>query len=553
MKDIYKLIIVVLILISCESKKQEKSIVNESVKPNILWITCEDMSPRLGCYGDTVVETPNIDQLALEGMRFTNFYGVAGVCAPNRSAIITGMYPTSYGAMHMRTISRTASIDKVTDPEALAIPVYEATPPPEVKCFTEFLRANGYFCTNNVKTDYQFHPPVTAWDENSREAHWRNRPEGMPFFSVFNFTVTHESQVWRRKDEPLTVDPEKVPVPPYYPDSPVIRKDIARHYSNIEVMDQQVGEVLNQLKEDGLADNTIVFFYSDHGDGLPRAKRWLYDSGIEAPMIIRFPDGRYAGEINDQLISFIDLAPTVLSLTGIPIPGYMHGQAFLGNQSGNEREYIFAAKDRMDPALDRARAVRDKRFKYILNYKPSKPFVQFIPYRDQMDLMQELFRFKNEGKLDPVQEIWFSDQKPVEELYDTRNDPHEINNIADDPAYGNILVRMREKHFEWKEKYGDLGDLPEEELVRILWPPLGEQPQTEAPEINILNPSLEPTLEINTPTEGASIAYQINGGRWWLYDHPVKIPDRAEIKAKAIRIGFKESELVKKEFQLTNN
>ena len=201
--------------------------------------------------------------------------------------MITGMYPTTIGSMHMRTMTRTSAIDKITDPELLAIPTYEAVPPPEVKCFTEFLRAKGYYCSNNSKEDYQFRRPITAWDESSREAHWRNRKPGQPFFAVFNFTVTHESQVWSRAKDPSYTDPEAVIVPPYYPDSPIVRKDIARHFDNIAIMDTQVREILDQLKEDGLEDSTIVFFYSDHGDGLPRAKRWNYDSGIKVPHIIK--------------------------------------------------------------------------------------------------------------------------------------------------------------------------------------------------------------------------------------------------------------------------
>jgi len=356
----------------------------------MLWITVEDMSPHLGCYGDDTAQTPNIDQLAKEGIRFTNAYSVSGVCAPSRASLITGMYPVTIGAQHMRTQFRTASIALVTDPEALAIPVYEAVPPPEIKCFPEYLRSTGYYCSNNSKTDYQFKAPITAWDESSDTAHWRKRPSEMPFFSVINFKTTHESQVWVRADDPLDIAPETVPVPPYYPDNSVIRQDIARNYNNIQIMDAQVGEVLRQLEEDGLKDKTIIFFYSDHGDGLPRAKRWLYDSGLRVPLIIRFPDGRSAGSVNNDLVSFVDFAPTVLSRLNLPIPDHMQGQAFLGSQKSESRKFVFAAKDRMDPVMDTARAVRDKRYKYIRNYFPEKPFVQFLPYRDQMPLMQEL-------------------------------------------------------------------------------------------------------------------------------------------------------------------
>src|SRR5690606_14719744 len=305
---------------ACSSPKiekgQENSITGE--KPNVLWITVEDMSPHLPSFGDSTVATPHIDRLAKEGIRYSNFFSVSGVCAPSRAAIATGMYPTTIGAMHMRTMRRTSSLDMISDPELLAIPTYEAVPPAEVKVFTEFLRKEGYYCTNNSKTDYQFAVPITAWDENSNKGHWRNRPSDAPFFAVFNITTTHESQVWERKDQPIQVDPASVPLPPYYPDSPIIRKDIARNYDNIRVMDEQVGAIMQELEEDGLLENTIVFFYSDHGSGLPRSKRWVYDSGIKAPLIIRFPDKQKQGTVDEQLISFIDLAPTMLSLLKLP-------------------------------------------------------------------------------------------------------------------------------------------------------------------------------------------------------------------------------------------
>jgi N-sulfoglucosamine sulfohydrolase len=304
-------------------------------QPNILWITCEDMSPRIGCYGDPIARTPNIDKLAEQGIRFTQAHSVSGVCAPSRAALITGMYPTSFGAQHMRTLSRTASIDQITDPELLAIPVYEAVPLPEARTYAELFRQAGYYTTNNVKTDYQFQNPITAWDESSNQAHWRNRQhKDQPFFSVFNIMETHESRVWMNASKPLLVDPEEIELPPYYPDSPVIRNDMAIHYSNIMRMDSIVGTILHQLEEDGLKGNTIVFFYSDHGDGLPRMKRWTYDSGIHVPLIVKFPDNRDAGSVSDELVSFVDFPATALSLAGLEIPDYMHGQTFPGRKEG---------------------------------------------------------------------------------------------------------------------------------------------------------------------------------------------------------------------------
>ena len=516
-----------------------------SQKPNILWITCEDMSPRLSCYGDSTILTPTIDKLASEGIRYTNAFSVSGVCAPSRAAIITGLYPTSFGAQHMRTIKRTSALDKISDPELLAIPVYEAVPPPEVKCFSEILRANGYYCTNNSKTDYQFHSPVTAWDECSNNAHWKNRPEGKPFFAVFNIGITHESQVWKMADKPLKVSPEKVPVPPYYPDNAVVRKDIARHYSNILLMDSIVGVYLKEIDDAGLKNNTIVWFYGDHGDGLPRMKRWTYDSGIKVPLIISFPDGQGTGSVDDQLVSFVDFAPTMLSLTGIEIPDYMQGRAFSGPQKSTPRDYIFATRDRMDPATDCRRAVRDKRFKYIKNFQPEKPYVQFLPYRDQMDLMQELLRYNREGKLNEIQKLWFRETKPEEELYDTKNDPHEVKNLANDSKYSEVLARMRKALKEWTEETNDFARLmPEPELIKILWPPDGTQPVTKNPQFEYNKE--DNLLTIYSETPGASIAYQNSNsanGNWSLYTGPLAAELNDTIQAVAIRIGYKQSEI----------
>ncbi|MFH1574437.1 MAG: sulfatase, partial [Acidobacteriota bacterium] len=341
-------------------------------RPNILWISAEDISPDLGCYGDDYAHTPNIDRLAAQGVRYTNAFSSAPVCAPSRSAIITGMYPTSIGSLHMRS---------------------KAVPPAGVKAFTEYLRAAGYYCTNNAKTDYNFEappanrPPDTVWDETSTRAHWRDRPDrNQPFFAVINFTVTHESQI--RTDDELFAkntaklraeqrhDPARAEIPPYYPDTPVVRKDWARYYDLITALDYRVAEVLQQLEEDGLADNTIVFFWGDHGRGLPRAKRWVYDSGIKVPLLVRWPRHIAPGTVIEDPVSLIDLGPTVLSLAGVTIPEHMQAQSFLGAQKKPARQYVYAHRDRMDEAYDMMRAVRDQRYKYIRNFFPGRPYAQ---------------------------------------------------------------------------------------------------------------------------------------------------------------------------------
>jgi len=548
-RSIFSAIFLIALLASCNQDFEQAELPCFDFQPNILWITCEDMSPRLGCYEDPIARTPTIDKLASEGIRYTNAYSISGVCAPSRSALITGMYPTTIGSMHMRTMTRTSAIDKITDPELLAIPTYEAVPPPEVKCFTEYLRAMGYYCSNNSKEDYQFKRPITAWDESSQKAHWKNRRPGQPFFSVFNFTVTHESQVWSRAGDTLITDPNKVVVPPYYPDSPIIRRDIARHYDNIALMDAQVNDILSQLKADGLEDSTIIFFFSDHGDGLPRAKRWIYDSGIKVPLIIKYPGNWQAGNVTDELVSFVDFAPTVLSLAGIEVPDHLQGQAFAGSQRAEPRDYIYAAKDRMDPAMDNRRAVRDKRHKYIRNYMPDRPYVQFLPYRDQMALMQELFRYEKEGKLDQVQALWFQKTKPIEELYDTWEDPYEVNNLASDPRSHDILERLRDEHLKWKEETKDWGLIPETELIKELWPPDGIQPGTADPEFNIKENTESGMLlvSLSCSTPGSSIAYMLDDSEHWLlYSKPFEVSNEVRVSAQAIRIGYKPSEIAMK-------
>ena len=518
-------------------------------RPNILWITVEDMSPRLPAYGDSTVETPHISRLAKEGIVYENAFVVAPVCAPSRASILTGLYPTSFGAQHMRTMRRTSAIDDVTDPDLLAIPTYEAVPPPGVRAFTEYLRAAGYYTTNNSKEDYQFGTPITAWDASSGEAHWRNRPDPeQPFFAVFNIETTHESRVWRHAEDPWLIDTTKVELPPYYPDTPTIRRDVARHYNNIHVMDGEVGEILGQLEEDGLTDETIIFFYSDHGDGLPRAKRWLYDSGLHVPLVVRFPDRRFsdgqgAGTREDALVSLIDLPPTMLSLLGLPIPDYMQGQAFLGEAQAAPRRYVYAAKDRMDPALDNARAVRDQRFKYIYNHHPERPFVQFLPYRDRMALMQELHRLNDAGKLEGPPALWFRKTKPPEELYDTHADPHEIHNLVGDTAYAAKLHALRAAFRVWEEETGDLGLIPETTLVQKLWPPDGVQPQTEPVTFTYADSVFSDvvTVTLASPTEGASIAYALDDTHWKLYTEPIRLTESAILRAQAIRIGYQHS------------
>jgi len=429
-------------------------------RPNILWISCEDVSPLLGCYGDPNAVTPTLDRLAAQGTRFDNAFTHAGVCAPVRSGTITGMYPSTLGSQHMRC---------------------NITLPPEVNCFTTYLREAGYYCTNNVKQDYNFTAPESAWDESSGKAHWRNRPAGRPFFAVRNFTGTHESKVRASVEQHAKAterlkpserqDPAKLTLPPYYPDTPATRRDWAQNYELITALDYDVADMLDELEEAGLADDTIVFFWSDHGVGLPRAKRWLYDSGTHVPLIVRIPEkfrvngqGR-PGTVDDRLVAFVDLAPTVLNLAGVDIPGHMQGQPFLGPNLPPPRRYVYGARDRMDERYDLIRSVRDKRYRYIRNYEPFKPYYQYMDYAERGPTMQELRRLHASGDLPPAAELFMASSKPVEELYDLETDPHEIDNLAGKPEYRDVLERMRAAHIEWMIETRDVGLLPEPELV----------------------------------------------------------------------------------------
>ena len=441
----------------------KNSTAEEDTRPNVLWLTCEDTSPHLGCFGYPDATTPNLDMLAADGARYTNAYSVSGVCAPSRSCLITGMYPNTLGTQHMRC---------------------NTPPPPHVKCFPEYLQQAGYYCTNNVKTDYQFQPPKSAWNECSKQAHWRNRPDKkQPFFAVFNQTITHESrigtlfesdEVLRERMAPYAPhDPEALELPPYFPDTPVIRRYWAHYFDLVTIMDKWAGDLLQQLEEDGLAENTVVFFYGDHGVGLPWCKRWLYDRGLHVPLIIRWPRAIVPGTERDELVSFVDFAPTVLSITGTPIPGHMQGRPFLGKAEGPPRNYIFAARDRMDERYDIIRAIRDKRFKYIRNYEPYRPYDQHLAYPESFPVMQEMRRVEAAGKLKGPEKLFFADRKSLEELYDTQEDPHEIVNIVDNPEMQGNLNRLREALEVFLDESNDTGFIPEMDLKAWLggeWP-----------------------------------------------------------------------------------
>lgn len=449
----------------------------DAPRPNILWITAEDMSPTLGCYGDEYATSPNIDRLASESVRYTHAFATAPVCSPVRSSLITGCYATSLGTHNMRS----------------AFPV-----PDSIHGFPSYLRGAGYYTTNNVKTDYNTSSwerlVEESWDESSNTAHWRNRPKedrDKPFFSVFNLMTSHQSRsmVWTYdrfvKEVQGRLSPEEihsphhVRLPPYYPDSLVIRKTVARFYDCVTAMDKEVGAILQQLEDDGLAEDTIVFFFSDHGSGMPRHKRALLDSGMHVPLLIRFPE-KYqhlaptgSGSTTDRLVSFVDFPPTVLNLASVDTPNEMQGLPFLGGEVSTdaaalaERTYAFGHRDRVDEAMDTARSVRDKRYLYIRNYMPHLSYNQPTAWPDLGEIRHEFYRLTNPQTMTKSQWHFAGPSRPVEELYDCLRDPLNQYNLAESEEHAATLQRLREELDDHMRESLDLGFIPEPVATKL--------------------------------------------------------------------------------------
>jgi uncharacterized sulfatase len=433
-------------------------------QPNILWITSEDHGPEMGCYGDKFATTPNVDALAGKGMLYRNAWSTAPVCAPARTTIISGVYPPSTGSQHMRSVTRL---------------------PDSMKMYPVYLREAGYYATNNSKEDYNLEKTGEVWDESSNKAHWKNRPKGKPFFAIFNSTVSHESQIRTRPHEKIH-DPAKVRVPAYHPDTPEVREDWAQYYDKVSEADAIAGQHLKELADAGLADDTIVFYYGDHGSGMPRSKRWTYNSGLQVPLVVYFPEKwkRLAppeyrpGGQSSRLVGFIDLAPTVLSIAGIEPPRHMQGQAFAGKHVTPEPEYLYGFRDRMDERYDMSRSIRDERYIYIRNFKPHRIWGQFIAYMFQTPTTRVWFEKYGKRALenpDPYGHLnaqgpsRFWKEKPGEELYDLLSDPDEVRNLAHGALPGQpsdfpVLERMRRALRDWQIGIRDLGFLPEGEI-----------------------------------------------------------------------------------------
>ncbi len=419
-------------------------------RPNVLWISCEDIGQDLGCYGSPDAVTPRLDALAARGLVYRNCWSNAPVCAPARTTILMGMYPPLLGAEHMRSL--------------VAMP--EGTTP-----FPELLRDAGYYTSNRSKTDYNVRAGNRVWSESSGKAHWRYRPmrDTVAFFSVFNFTQSHESQIRKRPHEAVH-DPAKITLPAKHPDLPEVRQDWAQYHDKITEVDGLAGGILDQLAEDGLADDTIVFFWGDHGSGMPGHKRTPRQTGLLVPLIVHVPEKwrEYAGVTEadgamvDRLVAFVDFAPTVLSLAGIEPPDWMHGRAFLGPHRSPPKQQLFGWRARMDERIDLVRSVRDQRYVYVRNLMPRFAHGQHVAYMFQTPATVAWWNAFEAGSLTPEQAEYWRTPRPAEELYDLGTDPGETRNLAFDPLHRVALLRLRAAWLGFENlDGGDLSLLPE--------------------------------------------------------------------------------------------
>ena len=466
MKLLEKNTLLTIIYFICFSLKSQE-------KKNILWLVCEDQSLFFSSYYDSVAETPNIDELASKGIVYDNFFAVSPVCSPSRSSIITGMYPTTIGTQYMRAYKKNkGSINSKTN-----LPFYSAVPKRKVQFFTENLRKMGYYCTNNSKEDYNMEMSPLAWDESNKNAHWRNRQENQPFFSVFNFNITHESRIWINYKKHSSDEINKVILPPFLPNNNTIKNDFVTNYKNIEKLDKQLGEIINQLKVDGLYENTVIFFFSDHGGPFPRYKRSIYDSGLKCPLIVKWTETRNEPR-NNQMISFIDLAPTILKLTKSKTNHEMEGVSFY-NQ--NNRDHIFAATDRFDEYTDKRRCVRNKEFKLIINCDTNSSIMKPVSYRQNMKTMRILDSLNNLKKNTISMENWYKKIKSKYELYNIVNDPYELNNLFKNKDYDSVFYELKNRLDNWMDN-SDYGNITENQLIKEMWPN-GKKPKLKEPSI----------------------------------------------------------------------
>lgn len=418
-------------------------------RPNILWILGDDLGPQLGCYGHPLVNTPNVDRLAAEGVRFTHCFTTAPVCSPSRSAWNTGVYQTTIGAHNHRSHRK----DGYSLPDG-------------VRLVSHRLRDAGYFTANvtqitpelraSGKTDFNF-----KTEKPFDGIHWNQRAKGQPFFAQVNFTAPHKGPQWPlARKQPNLVDPAKVELPPYYPDHPVIRDEVANYLDAVNNWDRQVGILLNELNKDGLLDNTVIFVFGDNGRCLLRGKQWLYDAGTHVPLIVRWPGRLKPGSVRRDPVISLDITAATLDAAGIEHPKLFHGQSLFKN--AKPRTEIFTARDRCDMTVDRIRAVRDARYKLIHNFHPNRSYSQFNEYiRNSYPALTVIQTLAKEGKLNELQARWVAPTRPEFELYDHQADPHEVRNLAADPAHRKTLERLQKRLAQWIEETADQGRVPE--------------------------------------------------------------------------------------------
>lgn len=536
-----------------------------SDRPNIILIATEDMNARIGAFGDPVANTPNLDALAKESVRFTNAFTMAGVSAPSRAGLITGVFAHTIGLQHMRTATR---------PEG----AYVGVPPSWIKGYPELLRRSGYFTYNDTKTDYQFtrgHAdvgPFSLWsahgdygnmDDLRVPVAWRNYDlQGKPFFMNFNPQITHESALFTDNNTPkgfeyitkvwnelrshyryTPTDPASVVIEPWLVDTPETRQELAQLYDNVQVMDQQVGNLIQSLKKDKLWDNTIVIFTADNGDGLPRKKREGYDSGTHVPMIIHIP-AKYRpagwpadGSSDDRLISFEDLAPTLLGYAGVKVPDYMKG-VDLSKDNAPRREYVYGSRGRMDNLKMRSLFVRDKNFQYVRNLDKT-PGGAGIPFRNALRSMHDLVNAQQNKQLNPAQQAWF-EPRPAEEFYDLRKDPAQLKNVITDNAYSAEIARFRQAMDDWRDQGNDTNLIDEGQMVADLLDTHGQQHVTLPPVV--MQDEVNHKIYLSNRTENASIGYSWDGKTWQLYTGAITPrADKSVLHFKAVRYGWQES------------
>ncbi len=495
--------------------------------PNFLWLVCEDQSLFFSMYGDSSANTSNINQLAKDGMVYQNCYTPSPVCAPSRSSLITGMYPTTIGTQHMRAYKKSA-VNNINSHNSL--PHYSPKPTKPIRFFTEDLRANGYYCTNNSKEDYNMLTSPLAWDESSQTAHWKNRKDGQPFFSVFNFNITHESRVWKNKVPYSKKELENVTIPFLFYEDNGIRSDLLTNYKNIEKLDRQIGKIIDQLKTDNLYENTIIFFFSDHGGPFPRYKRSIYETGIRVPMIVKWIDNNCKGN-NYQLVSFVDFAPTILDITNIKREFPFEGVSFFQK---DQRDYVYAATDRFDEFTDMRRSIRAGDFKLIYNGDTTSSVYKPVVYRQQMKTMKVLDSLKEVQGSNTQISNWFSSKKDRFELYDVMEDYYETNNLISKVSYEQVYKTLKYHLFKWIDE-SDFGNMSESAMLESMFTSSMFIPKLNEPKL-IKNGE---GYQIKSNNQYASVGWRNKNEKSWnIYKENDLIQPTSDFEVLLFKPGF---------------